>query len=41
MVQLDTVLFGGNSEQITNSDIVKIEVSNLESSADGALKQFH
>jgi hypothetical protein len=41
MVQLDRALFGGNSEQISNSDTLTVEVSNLESSADGVLKQFH
>jgi hypothetical protein len=41
MVQLDKALFGGNSDQIANSDIVDLEVTNFESSADKALKRFH
>jgi hypothetical protein len=41
MVQLDKALFSGEADNITEEDIVKVEVTNFEDAADGALAKFH
>jgi hypothetical protein len=41
MVQLDKALFCGETDNITEEDIVKVEVTNFEDAADRALGKFH